>query len=109
MDSSLRGLVIAAAILIPLACAAQSDFGAIRLTANPSEGSLIVNVNTGTFEELVTIPGVAEELASGIFQYRPYERVEDLKRVPGIGDKKLEQIRPYVKVKGPTEPKKNRS
>jgi competence protein ComEA len=95
-----------AAIVFSTPCGAQSDYANTNLAAKLAEGSLIVNVNTGTFDELVTIPGIGDDLASAIFQYRPYKTVDDLKRVPGIGDKKLEQIRPHVKVTGPTERRK---
>ena len=68
------------------------------------ERSLSVNVNSATVDELMSLPGIGEKLASEIVRRRPYKRVEDLLRVKGIGEFKLGEIRPYVRLKGKTEP-----
>jgi competence protein ComEA len=68
-----------------------------------AEGSLSVNVNTATLDELVSLPEIGPKLASEIVRLRPYVRVEDLLRIRGIGQFTLGTIRPYVKVKGKTE------
>ena len=63
-----------------------------------------VDVNRASFEELKTIPGVGPSYAQHIIDERakkPFEKVEDLTRVPGIKDRKLDSLRPYVTV-GPT-------
>ncbi|MBE9214301.1 DUF655 domain-containing protein [Plectonema cf. radiosum LEGE 06105] len=57
----------------------------------------IINVNTATVEELVTLPGVGKKLAQRIIQAReekPFDSWEDLERVKGVGGKmrvKLEE------------------
>lgn len=58
-----------------------------------------VNVNTATGEELDAIPYVSPYHAKGIIAHRPYDEVEDLDRVPGIGYRTIKRIRPYVTVK----------
>lgn len=89
------------------AVAGYALFGLVpNAEAKPAEGTLIVNVNTGTLDELVSIPGIADKLARRIVTGRPYKRVEDLLRVKGIGEFTLGSIRPYVKVEGPTEKRK---
>ena len=59
-----------------------------------------VNINTATEQELLEIPGVLPMRARFIVQYReehgPYQSVEDLHNVPGIGKEVLEDLRPYV-------------
>ncbi len=55
-------------------------------------------MNTATIEELDTIPHVGETLARGIITHRPYTRYEDLLLVPGIKERMLERIRPYIAV-----------
>ena len=59
-----------------------------------------VNINTATEQELLEIPGVLPMRARFIVQYReehgPYQSVEDLLNVPGIGKEVLEDLRPYV-------------
>jgi competence ComEA-like helix-hairpin-helix protein len=67
------------------------------------KGSLKVNVNTATFDELLSIPGVGKEIACEIFAEREFKLVDNLTRVDGIGNKNIDSIRPYVKVEGKTE------
>ncbi len=52
-----------------------------------------VDVNSATVDELMTLPRISESLARKIIAGRPYERVEDLEKVSGIGPKTLEGIR----------------
>lgn len=66
--------------------------------------SLFVNVNTANIDELISLPEIGSQLAREIFAHRTYDQVEDLLRVPGIGKHTLGIIRPYVRVKGKTEP-----
>lgn len=58
----------------------------------------IVNVNTATLAELETLPGIGASRAQAIVDNRPYQTVDDLNRVPGIGDATLERLRPLVSV-----------
>lgn len=69
----------------------------------PTEGSIRVNINTCTLTELETIPGIGTELAKLIVARRPYQSVDQLVDVKGIGEKSLDKLRPYVKVDGETE------
>ena len=58
-----------------------------------------LDLNKAALEELCTIPGLGPALAGRIVQHRahtPFRSVEDLKDVPGIGEKRLEMARPYV-------------
>lgn len=68
-----------------------------------------VNLNTATLEELMTIPGVGEVRARAIMAARPLQRLEDLQKVSGIGEKTYETIAGYATVGEPAaaaEPKK---
>ena len=53
-----------------------------------------ININTATVEELTQLKGVGEKLAAKIVDYRtqngPFEMVEDIMKVPGIGQKVLD-------------------
>ena len=60
-----------------------------------------VNINTASKTELMTIPEIGEKMAERIIKFReesPFESVEDLKKVEGIGDKTLEKIIEYIEV-----------
>jgi competence ComEA-like helix-hairpin-helix protein len=69
----------------------------------PREGSLVVNINDATQAELETVPGIGPSIAARIITGRPYESVDDLLRVSGIGDRSLESMRPFVKTDGETQ------
>lgn len=92
-----------AAVVIGLATAGLYLYKNIRAEMTPGKGDLIVNVNMATQDELETIPGIGPVLSKQIIAGRPYERIEDLERVQGIGRYTLNSIRPYVKVEGETE------
>lgn len=60
----------------------------------------LVNVNTASAEGLKRISGIGEVLALRIITYRTqfgfFKNLEDLKKVNGIGDKKIETIKRYT-------------
>ena len=62
----------------------------------------VVNLNTATMEELDTLPGVGPATAQKILDFRKergrFGTVDDLLEVSGIGPKKMEKIRPRVRV-----------
>ncbi|GBP32119.1 hypothetical protein EVAR_80885_1 [Eumeta japonica] len=67
----------------------------------PSEEySELMNINTATEEQLMTLPGVSRQLAREIVRHRRligrFKRVDDLALVSGIGAEKLELLRPEI-------------
>ena len=61
-------------------------------------GEVRVSVNSATPAELDTLPGVGPATAAAIVKGRPYNSLEDLLNVKGIGPKTLEKLRPKVKL-----------
>ncbi|MFQ5906680.1 MAG: ComEA family DNA-binding protein [bacterium] len=63
-----------------------------------------IDINSASERELCLLPGIGPKLAGRIAAYREshgeFEDIRDLVNVPGIGEKKLSQIRDMVKVGG---------
>jgi competence protein ComEA len=74
----------------------------------PSTGRLttqqgVVNINTASLQELMTLPGVGETRARSILDYRskngPFRTTEDVLKVTGIGDKMYERMKDHITVR----------
>lgn len=72
----------------------------LRLQRKPvTTGRL--NLNQASVEELEGLPGIGKTLAQRIVDERekkPFASINDLRRVSGIGAKRLEQVRAFVNV-----------
>lgn len=87
------------------ASGAASSAGAASAGTTSSASSAtasggLVNINTADAAALVTLPGIGEKTAQKIIDDReangPFSSVDDLTRVSGIGDKKLEAVRDLI-------------
>ena len=58
-----------------------------------------LDLNTALQERLQQLPGIGPVSAAKIVAGRPYQSVEDLLKIPGIGEKTLEKLRPCVTVR----------
>ena len=69
-------------------------------TGVSGQSDALVNINTASAAELVSLPGVGEATAAKIIASRdsegPFQAIEDLKRVSGIGDKKYEALKDLI-------------
>lgn len=59
-----------------------------------------ININTANVDQLCAIPGIGPVLAQRIIDYRnengPYSKPDDLLKVKGIGEKKLQTLLQYI-------------
>jgi competence protein ComEA len=72
-----------------------------------------VNVNTADAVALQQVKGIGAAKAKAIVDYRnangPFASIDDLTKVPGIGAKSLEQLKPQITVSGGTKPTSTRA
>jgi competence protein ComEA len=65
-------------------------------------GGALVNINTATAAELETLPRIGPATAQRILEYReangPFEAVEDIQDVPGIGPATFEGLKDLITV-----------
>ena len=72
-----------------------------KTESEKKQPSAMVNINTATKEELMTLSGIGETKAEAIISYRektPFQKIEDLKNVSGIGDSTFEEIKSNITV-----------
>jgi len=77
----------------------------VKPTAAPEQAQGVVNINTGTEEQLRLLPGIGPSKAAAILRYRgkrKFNATHELIHVRGIGRKTLRKLRPYLTVNGPT-------
>ncbi|HLR76803.1 MAG TPA: helix-hairpin-helix domain-containing protein, partial [Balneolaceae bacterium] len=66
-----------------------------------------INVNTADAKALATLPGIGPVYSHNIIDYRRkhglFTAFKDLLKVKGIGKKRLESLKPFIKLRGETE------
>jgi len=61
-----------------------------------------IDINTADGATLETVPGIGKSLSQRILAFRekngPFQSVDDLMKVQGIGEKSIQKLRPYLMV-----------
>ena len=76
----------------------QTLWGNTAQDSGPDAASM-VNINSASREQLMTLPGIGEVTADAIIEYReqnPFARIEDIMNVSGIGEAKFNSIRDFI-------------
>lgn len=67
---------------------------------NSFQDKALISINNGNLAELMTLPGIGEAKAQDIIDYRknngPFQTVEEIKNVSGIGESLFVKIKDYI-------------
>lgn len=73
----------------------------IRQTKQDSS-LLLIDINTASVDELIKLPNIGPVIAMRIIEYRdrhgPFQNIEELTKVRGIGPKKIISVKPYIQM-----------
>lgn len=64
----------------------------------------VIDINTADQKTLESLPGVGKATAKAIVAGRPYKSIDDLKRVKGMSDAKIQALKDKVTVGGAAAP-----
>jgi competence protein ComEA len=89
-------LALAGAAAAPVAAAPPTTPKAAASEARP------IDINTADSATLETVPGIGKSLSQRILAFRekngPFQSVDDLLKVQGVGEKSIQKLRPYLMV-----------
>ncbi len=89
-------LALAGAAAAPASAAPGAAPKAAASEARP------IDINTADGAALESVPGIGKSLSQRILAFREkngaFQTVDDLLKVPGIGEKSIQKLRPYLTV-----------
>ena len=92
--------------IVLIALMIASIAGSAMADANTPAQSGVVNINTADVAQLSYLPRVGAKAAQRIIEYRTqhgaFHKPSDLMQVKGFGEKRFNQVSPYITVDGKT-------
>ena len=89
-------LALAGSTVAPVSAAPPATPKAAASEARP------IDLNTADSSALESVPGIGKSLSQRIVAFREknggFQSVDDLLKVPGIGEKSIQKLRPYLTV-----------
>lgn len=84
------------------AASLPDSFDIEPLPDNESATGGLININTASAEELKSLPGIGEKVAGRIIEYRDkngrFDKIEDIMKISGIKDKLFSRIKDKITV-----------
>jgi competence protein ComEA len=91
-------------LVLALACASAIPAVAAPSAAPKAAASETrpIDINTADSATLESVPGIGKSLSQRIVSFRekngPFQSVDDLLKVQGVGEKSIQKLRPYLTV-----------
>jgi competence protein ComEA len=96
LESKIWFLFLYTAVITSLIMVISTASFAAKKAAKGS--AAIININTADAKALESLPGVGKATAKAIIEGRPYKSIDDLKRVKGMSDKKIQALKGKISV-----------
>jgi competence ComEA-like helix-hairpin-helix protein len=104
-------LILTLAIALPLLSYSTNAAAKRKASKYTWKISGKVNINTGGVKNLSCLPGIGKKKAISIISYRKnskFKKVDQLRKIKGIGRKLLNKIRKYIVLSGDNTIKRKR-
>ena len=100
-----RAKIVTAVLLVSmlgLASAAPTAAAPAAAPKSAASEARPIDLNTADLAALESVPGIGKSLSQRIVSFRekngPFQSVDDLLKIQGVGEKSIQKLRPYLTV-----------